>query len=147
MVPSPTAEGLAVDRLVLIAPPLAYRTPAAAAEDAADGAHQRWRRIATDLGYGPAVGDRALETYLAAIPPGRARFDLADGLAALEVDVLLLASVADERFDIAAARELVRHLQRGTLVELAGLDHRASARDPGAVRVIADFVAPATASA
>jgi pimeloyl-ACP methyl ester carboxylesterase len=134
------SEGLPVDRLVLIAPPLAYRTPGAAAGDAADGAHQRWRRIAAELGYDPSVGDRALEAHLATIPPNRARFNLRQGLADLPVEVLLLASVDDERFDIASARSLVERLPQATLVELTGLDHRDSARDARAVHAIADFV-------
>jgi pimeloyl-ACP methyl ester carboxylesterase len=133
------AEGLPAERLVLIAPPLAYRRPGEAAGDAADGAHQRWRRIAAELGYDPGVGDRALETYLATIPPHRARFDLVHALADLPAAVLLLASVDDERFDIASARSLVER-QGVTLVELTGLDHRASARDAAAVHAIADFV-------
>src|SRR5262249_42394032 len=59
------SEGLSIDRLVRIAPPLAYRTPSKAAGDATDGAHQRWRRIADELGFDPAIGDKALDIYLA----------------------------------------------------------------------------------
>jgi pimeloyl-ACP methyl ester carboxylesterase len=134
------AEGASVERLVLIAPPLAYRTPGAAAGDAADAGHQRWRRIAGDLGFDPAVGDRAIETYLASLGPVRAGFDLTDGLAGLATDVLLMASADDERFDIVSARALAARLPRGVLCELAGLDHRASARDPAAIEAIVSFL-------
>lgn len=129
-------EGASVERLVLIAPPLSYRTPGDAAGDATDAGHQRWRRIATELGFDPAVGDRALDTYLASLGPSRRGWDLARGLGELSTDVLLLASVDDERFDVASARALAAHLPRGALIELSGLDHRASARDPAAVDAI-----------
>ncbi len=134
------AEGVSVERLVLIAPPLAYRTPGAAAGDATDAGHQRWRRIASDLGFDPAVGDRAIETYLAGLGPRRAGFDLTDGLGELATDVLLVASADDERFDIISARALVARLPRGDLFELAGLDHRASARDDTAIEGIVNFL-------
>ena len=134
------AEGLAVKKLVLIAPPLAYRAPEDTAADATDGAHQRWRRIAAELGFNPAVGDRALDRYLASLGPSRAGWDLTDGLIDLAAGVLLLASVDDERFDIDAARALAAQLPPGSFVEVDGLDHRASARDSAAVDVIVMFL-------
>jgi pimeloyl-ACP methyl ester carboxylesterase len=134
------AEGVRVERLVLIAPPLAYRNPSDESGDAADVGHQRWRRIAKEMGFDPAVGDRAFDTYVARLEPSRASWDLTSGLASLATDVLLVASIDDERFDIESARVLATHLLRGTLVELTGLDHRASARDATAVDAIVDFV-------
>jgi pimeloyl-ACP methyl ester carboxylesterase len=134
------AEGAFVERLVLIAPPLAYRTPGDAAGDASDAGHQRWRRIADELGLDPGVGDRALETYVASLEPSRSRWDLTGGLADLPTDMLLVASVDDERFDIDSARALAAHLPRCVLVELAGLDHRASARHTTAVAAITAFL-------
>ncbi len=118
------AEGLAIERLVLIAPPLAYRTPYDAADGPADGAHQRWRRIADELGFEPAVGDLALDCYVASLGPSRGGWDLSDGLVDLAAAVVVLASVDDERFDIDAARARAAQLPLGALVELAGLDHR-----------------------
>jgi pimeloyl-ACP methyl ester carboxylesterase len=134
------AEGLSADRLVLIAPPLAYRTPGDAAGDAVDAGHQRWRRIAAELGYDPTVGDQALEAYLTSLGPTRVSWDLTDGLAALDCDVLIVASADDERFDLASARDLVQRLPRCSLAELVGPDHRASARDPVAVETIVDYL-------
>jgi pimeloyl-ACP methyl ester carboxylesterase len=134
------SEGVTVDRLVLIAPPLAYRTPDESAGDAADGSRQRWRRIAAELGFDPAAGDAALETYLASLGPSRRGWNLTSGLAELAADVLLVASVDDERFDIVAARALAAQLPRCVLVELTGLDHRASARGPTAVDAIVHFL-------
>ena len=54
--------------------------------------------------------------------------------------MLLVASVDDERFDIASARALAAPLPRCALVELAGLDHRASAGDATAVAAIVAFL-------
>jgi pimeloyl-ACP methyl ester carboxylesterase len=133
-------EGAGVERLVLIAPPVAYRAPNESAGDAVDASRQRWRRIADELGFDPAVGDLALERYRASLGPSRAKWDLTDGLAQLDVDLLLLASVDDERFDVVSARALAAGLPRGVLVELTGLDHRASARAPAAVDAMVDFL-------
>ena len=136
------SEGVPVDRLVLIAPPLGYRTPSAAAAGVTDAGHQRWRRIAGELGFDAGVGDRALAAYLATLGPKRAAWT-SESLADLGADVRLIASVDDDRFDIASARAMAAaHLPPGALVELAGLDHRASARAPAAVAAIADLVAP-----
>jgi pimeloyl-ACP methyl ester carboxylesterase len=134
------AEGVPAVRLVLIAPPLAYRSPGNAAGGATDAGHQRWRRIAAELGYDPAVGDRALDTHLANLTPSRARWNLTHGLASLAAEVLLVASVDDERFDIVSARTLTAQLPNAALVELAGLDHRGTARDATAVNAIAEFL-------
>jgi pimeloyl-ACP methyl ester carboxylesterase len=130
------AEGLAVKSLVLIAPPLSYRTPGDSEGGVAKAGNQRWQRIARELGFDAAVGDRALEAYLARLGPSRAAWDFSSDLAGLDTDLVLIASVDDERFDIVSARALAATLPNATLVELAGLDHRASARDERAVAVI-----------
>jgi pimeloyl-ACP methyl ester carboxylesterase len=134
------AEGVPVERLVLIAPPVAYRSPGDTAGDAPDAGRQRWRRIAAELGFDPAVGDVAIETYVASLGPFRSKWKLTDGLAGLPTDVLLLASVDDERFDVGSARALVADLSRCAFVGLAGLDHRASARDTTAIDAIVRFL-------
>jgi pimeloyl-ACP methyl ester carboxylesterase len=134
------AEGMPASRLVLIAPPLSYRSPGRSAGDVVDAGRQRWRRIAADLGFDPAVGDLALASYRDSLEPPRRDWDLTAGLAELPADVLLLASPDDERFDIASARALADSLPRCTFVELVGLDHRASARDATAIAEIVRFV-------
>jgi pimeloyl-ACP methyl ester carboxylesterase len=134
------AEGLAIDQLVLIAPPILYRTPGESARGAANAGSQRWRRIAGELGFDPEVGDRALEAYLVRIGPSRGGWDFSAGLAALDTDVLLMASADDERFDVVSARALAATLPRSTFVELAGLDHRASARHASAAAAIVEFL-------
>jgi pimeloyl-ACP methyl ester carboxylesterase len=134
------AEGLSVNRLVLVAPPLAYRTPDEIMGDAVDVGRQRWRRIATELGYDPANGDRALEAYRTSLGPRRGSWELTNGLATLDCEVLIVASADDERFDLASAREVVQRLPRCSLAEFAGLDHRASARDAVAVETMVDYL-------
>jgi pimeloyl-ACP methyl ester carboxylesterase len=141
------AEGVPVERLVLIAPPLAYRNPSAPTGTAGagtDAGHQRWRRIAGELGFDAAVGDRALAAYRATLGPARAAWDMSAALSELGAEVRLLASVDDERFDIVSAQAMASaHLPPGAFVELTGLDHRGSARAAPAVAAIAGFVAPA----
>lgn len=134
------AEGAAVERLVLIAPPLAYRDPGATAGDAVDAGRQRWRRIAGELGFDPAVGDVAIGRYLQSLGPRRAGWDITEGLAELPAEVLLLASADDERFDLAAAEATASRLSNCALVELAGLDHRGSARGDDAVDAMVGFL-------
>lgn len=134
------AEGMLVQRLVLIAPPGTYRVPSEAARGGSNPAYQRWRRIADDLGFEASVGVRAHDIYVASLGPSREAWTFAHGLATLDSDVLLMASADDERFNIATARTLAEQLPRGTFVELTGLDHRGSARDSTAVAAILDFL-------
>lgn len=134
------AEGVPAHRLVCIAPPGAYKKPNEAAAGGSNPAYQRWRRIADGLGFDVAVGERAHDVYLAGLGPSRAAWTFAEGLETLDSDVLLMASVDDERFNIASARALADQLPRGTFVELVGLDHRASARDATAVAAILAFL-------
>lgn len=135
------AEGLELDRLVLIAPPLAYRSPGESAGDARTAGLQRWRRIATELGFDAELGEVALERYQRGLGPSRGGWDLTGGLQTLPTEVLLLASVDDERFDVASARALAADLPRCRLVELTGSDHRGSARDGAALDAIVAHVA------
>jgi pimeloyl-ACP methyl ester carboxylesterase len=134
------AEGLSLDKLVMVSPALAYRAPNEAAGDAVDAAHQRWRRIAAELGYDAAVGDVALDTYLARMGPRRGTWDLAGGLARLPTEMLVMASVDDERFDVDAARSVVADTPHCHFIALNGLDHRASARDTTAIDAILHFL-------
>lgn len=133
-------EGLPARRLVLIAPPLGYRAPGDVAGNATDAAHQRWRRIASELGFGPEVGDTALDVYRASLGPTRRRFDLSDGLRELAAEVLLLASVDDERFDVLPARQVAAQAANVEFIELVGLDHRRSARGGTAVDAMVQFL-------
>lgn len=133
-------EGVPARRIVLIAPPLSYRDPDKATRSSMDAGHQRWRRIAGDLGFESSVGELALHTYLARLGGARAAWNLENGVADLDAEVLLVASVDDERFDTESARRFAADRGNVTFAQLVGLDHRASARDPAAVKVIAEFV-------
>jgi pimeloyl-ACP methyl ester carboxylesterase len=134
------AEGMPARRLVFIAPPGTYQQPREAAVAGSNPAYQRWRRIADRLGYETSIGEAAHDRYVASLGAFRAAWTFAEGLATLDSDVLLMASVDDEQFNLASARALAEHLPRGSFVELVGLDHRASARDHMAVAAILDFL-------
>jgi pimeloyl-ACP methyl ester carboxylesterase len=134
------AEGVSVEQLVLIAPPVAYRNPGDAAGGSTDAGQQRWRRIAVDLGFDPAIGDQALEIYLASLGPSRASWSFENGLRSLRANVLVVASVDDERFELDSASTFFAQLPNVEFVTLTGLDHRASARADTAVDAIASFV-------
>jgi pimeloyl-ACP methyl ester carboxylesterase len=134
------AEGASVDRIVLIAPPLAYRDPGGTAGDAVDAGRQRWRRIAGELGFDPKIGDVAIERYMQSLGQARSEWELSEGLAELDSEVLLLASADDERFDLSAAEATASQLSNCAFHQLAGVDHRGSARDDTAVDAIANFL-------
>ena len=121
------SEGdLAVDRMVLIAPPL--RTG------------NRWLRYAERLGVTEDVAFAAQSTYEERIGRVRASFDFRAELADLDVDLLVIHSADDERFPLGDSEEFVRKCRRGEFVVVHGLSHRRSARDPAVVARIADFV-------
>jgi pimeloyl-ACP methyl ester carboxylesterase len=125
------SEGLPVSRLALIAPPL---WPASAS---------RFHRVATQLGYPNEVGDRALALYLEDSPtstPHRAGYDVRVWLADMDVELLIVSSVDDERMAVDEARSLAPQLRRGTLFEVRGPDHRATAQDPEVIRRIMQFI-------
>ena len=122
-----TSEGgLAVDRMVLIAPPLR--------------AGNRWLRYAERLGVSEDVAFAAQAIYEERIGPARALFDFRAELTDLDVDLLVIHSVDDERFPLAASQEVVPKCRRGELVVVDGLSHRKAARDPDVVARIAEFV-------
>lgn len=130
------AEGVPAARLVLIAPPGTYRQPSDAAVGGANPAYARWRRLADRLGFDAAVGEQAHDRYVASLGPVRAAWTFAEGLDRLDCDVVLMASIDDEKFNVAPARALAEQLPRGRFVELSGLDHRGSARHATAVAAI-----------
>lgn len=123
-----TSEGLAISRLVLIAPPL---WPAS---------ESRFHRVAAHLGYPPEVGDRALADYSATTTPERAGYDARTQVAGLDVNVLLVSGLDDERMAVEDARILAPKLKRGELFEVDGVDHRETARDPRVIARIVKFL-------
>jgi pimeloyl-ACP methyl ester carboxylesterase len=119
-------EGLAVDRAVLIAPPLR--------------SDNRWERYAARLGLSPEVAARAQAVYREWNGPAREAFVLRSALPSLEVELLVIHSVDDERMPFADSEELVRQCRRAELLRVEGLNHRKTARDPGVVARIAEFL-------
>jgi pimeloyl-ACP methyl ester carboxylesterase len=118
--------GLAVDRMVLIAPPLR--------------AGNRWLRYAERLGVSEDVAFAAQAIYEDRIGPARASFDFRAELTEIDVDLLVIHSADDERFPLGGSQEVVPKCRRGELVVVQGLDHRRTARDPEVVARIAEFV-------
>jgi alpha-beta hydrolase superfamily lysophospholipase len=118
--------GLAVDRMVLLAPPLR--------------AGNRWLRYAERLGVSEEVAFAAQAIYEERIGPARASFDFRAELTDLDVALLVVHSVDDERFPLGASQEFVPKCRRGELVVVDGLSHRKTARDPDVVARVADFV-------
>jgi pimeloyl-ACP methyl ester carboxylesterase len=120
------SEGLVVDRMVLIAPPL--RTS------------NRWLRYAEKLGVTEDVAFAAQSIYEERIGPARASLDLRSELTKLDVDLLVIHSADDERAALSDSQEVVPMCRRGELVVVDGLTHRRSARDPEVVARVAEFV-------
>ena len=121
-------EGLTADRAVLIAPPLR--------------SDNRWLRIAQRLGYSQEVAVAAQATYEEGISRARVEFELRAALPTLDVDLLVIHSVDDERMPFSDSQEVVPECRRAQLVAVTGLTHRRTARDPDVVTCIADFLTP-----
>jgi pimeloyl-ACP methyl ester carboxylesterase len=119
-------EGLAVDRAVLIAPPLR--------------SDNRWERYAERLGQPPEIAARAQEVYLEWNGSARADFVVRTALPTFEVDLLVIHSVDDERMPFGDSEAAVRACRRAELLRVEGLNHRRTARDPAVVETIASFL-------
>jgi hypothetical protein len=119
-------EGLTAERAVLIAPPLRC--------------DNRWQRIAARLGYSQDVAQVAQARYEQGISRVRVDFDLRTALPTLDVDLLVIHSVDDERMPFSDSQHVVPHCRRGELFAVHGPTHRRTARDPEVVARIADFL-------
>ena len=86
-------EGLTVERAVLVAPPLR--------------AANRWLRVADRLGYSRDVAAAAQATYEERIGRARADFDLRTEVPTLDVDLLVVHSVDDERMPFSDTEAVV----------------------------------------
>ena len=122
------SEGLPATRVALIAPPL---WPASAT---------RFHRVAEHLGFPVDVAERARTLYLQTSTASRATYDMRTQLAHLDVEMLLISSLDDERMAVEDARTLAPQLSRGELFELHGPDHRETAQDPEVIQRIVNFI-------
>jgi pimeloyl-ACP methyl ester carboxylesterase len=120
------SEGLIVDRLVMIAPPLRRAN--------------RWLRYAEKLEVSQDVAFAARSIYEERIGPARASFDFRAELTELDAHLLVIHSTDDERMPLSDSQEVVPSCRRGKLVVVDGLSHRRTARDPAVIARIADFV-------
>jgi pimeloyl-ACP methyl ester carboxylesterase len=121
------AEGLRAERAVLISSPFTR-------ED-------RWVRVGGELGYPDAVAQRAAAIYRSRQTPSRSAMDWFEVTASLEADLLFVHSVDDERAAVEPVREVVASCARGSLVEVAGLDHRGIARDERVIETVVSYLA------
>jgi pimeloyl-ACP methyl ester carboxylesterase len=122
-------EGWKVERAAFIAPPLAEGN--------------RWLRYAGKLGVSDDVAMAAKEIYDAAHGPERAMWNARTAYAALDVDLLVVQSRDDERHSFRDTQEVVALNRRARLVLIDGPTHRRTARDPGVINLVADFVSRA----
>jgi pimeloyl-ACP methyl ester carboxylesterase len=119
------AEGLAVQRVALVAPALQTGN--------------RWTRMAKRMGVDPDVAARAQADYEARLSPARAGFRLADALPTLEVDLLLIHSADDQLIPAEATEQAATSAGSGLFV-VSGTTHRRTARHPAVIARIADFL-------
>lgn len=119
-------EGLALQRAVFIAPPLRNVN--------------RWLRYASRLGVSPEVAVEAERIYAGSHDATRSSWNPRTALPELDVDLLVIHSVDDERNPFGDSEDVVIEAPRAQLVAVHGLSHRRTARDPEVVARIADFV-------
>lgn len=122
------SEGLSATRVALVAPPL---WPANAG---------RFHRIAEHLGFPVEVAEQARAIYRQTTTPDRAEYDVRTQLADLDVELLIVSSLDDERMAVDDARTLAPKLSCGALFELHGPDHRETARHPDVIHRIVEFI-------
>jgi pimeloyl-ACP methyl ester carboxylesterase len=120
-------EGWKVARAAFIAPPVT------------EG--DRWLRYAKKLGTTEEVALAAKAVYYAAHGPERAAWRALAAYPTIDVDLLVVQSRDDERNSVSDAQEVIPRNPRARLVLVDGLTHRRTARDPGVIRLVADFVA------
>jgi pimeloyl-ACP methyl ester carboxylesterase len=121
-------EGWPMPRAVFIAPPL--------------GAGDRWARYGERLGFGSAVVEAARTRYYDVIGAHRAGWSPRAAYPQVQAEVLVVHSVDDEHFPSSGSEEVVPLMPNARLELVHGLTHRRTARDPGVVSMVADFVTP-----
>ena len=102
----------------------------------------RWLRYAEKLGATAEVALAAKAVYYAAHGPERAAWRTRTAYPAIDVDLLVVQSRDDERNSVSDTQEVIPRNPRARLVLVDGLTHRRTARDPGVIRLVADFVDP-----
>jgi pimeloyl-ACP methyl ester carboxylesterase len=120
------SEGMAVERAVMIAPPLR--------------ADNRFARYAARLGVADEVASAARAIYDERLGPARAAFNLRDALPTFDLRLLVVHSVDDERMPFVDSEEVLALCDRGQLLVVEGLTHRRTARDPHVVAQTTDFL-------
>ena len=119
-------EGWEIERAALIAPPCA------------EG--DRWARYARKLGVSDQIARAARDAYFAKHGGGRAVWDPRAAYAALELELLVVQSRADERNSVNDTLAVIPRNPHARLELVDGLSHRRTARDPVVINMVADFV-------
>jgi pimeloyl-ACP methyl ester carboxylesterase len=122
------SEGWRVDRAAFIAPAVGR-----------EGA-SRWARKAEQLGVPADVAEAAEAKYYEAHGPARAAWRTHTFYGSLTTDTLVVQSRDDEHNDIGAVEDVFSEHAHARTVFVDGLSHRWTARDPGVVALIADFM-------
>lgn len=120
-------EGWTVDRAAFIAPPLAEGN--------------RWLRYAAKLGVTEDVALAAKAIYYDAHGADREAWHPRTAYPALDVNLLVVQSRDDERNAASDAEDVIPRNPRARLALVDGLTHRRTARDPGVIELVANFVA------
>lgn len=121
-------EGWAVERGVLLAPPLR------------DG--DRWQRYAVRLGVSEEIALAAKAAYFQRVGEARASWSPRTAYLATDVDLLVVQSRDDENNPVSDTEEVIGQHPRARLELVDGLTHRRTARDPTVINLVADFVSP-----
>jgi pimeloyl-ACP methyl ester carboxylesterase len=118
-------NGLAIERIALIAAPL--------------GRRRRWDGMAGELGVDARIVARAKVMYEERVGAS-AHFDLREAAERMQARALFLHSLDDEQVPFGGAREASDRWQGSELVLVDGLGHRQIAQDPDIVARIVDFL-------
>ncbi len=100
----------------------------------------RWHLTADRFGVPHDVADKARALYELRVPTARLSFDPAADLGYIGIPLLLVNSADDARAPFADAMRAAEGRPNIRLHAVDRLGHRRTARDPGVVSAIADFV-------
>ena len=100
----------------------------------------RWEGLGKSLEVGDDVVAAAKQRYYEPHGPSREAWRARPAYLTLDVETLVVYSRDDERHSFTDAEEVVPRMPRARLVLVDGLSHRRTARDPGVIRTVADFL-------
>ncbi len=120
------ADGLRVERLVLVASPASLR--------------EQTRRFAATLGLSDDVYARVTARLEARLGATMESIEIETIAARIAADTLVVHDAGDDEVDPAHADRIARALPRARVHATYGLGHNKVLRDPGVVGVVAEFI-------